>query len=99
MVIVEAMASGCPVVASALPGYAEAARGAALLVPPADPLALADAVWRVGYGPELRARLVARGRARADALSWSRVAARVAHVYAAAMAQHALLLQEAPQPA
>ncbi len=51
MVIVEAMASGCPVVASAIPGYAEAARGAALLVPPADPLALAEALWRVGQTP------------------------------------------------
>ncbi len=99
MVIVEAMASGCPVVASALPGYAEAARGAALLVPPSDPMALAEALWRVGHGPELRARLVDRGRARADALSWCRIAERVTHVYQAAVAQHGLLLQAAPQPA
>lgn len=99
MVIVEAMASGCPVVASALPGYAEAARGAALLVPPADPLALAETLWRVGQSPELRARLVIRGRARADALSWSCIAARVAHVYEAALAQDSLLVQAAPQPA
>jgi phosphatidyl-myo-inositol alpha-mannosyltransferase len=99
MVIVEAMAAGCPVVASALPGYAEAARGAALLVPPSDPVALAEALWRVVESDELRARLVARGRARADALCWSRVAARVVHVYEAALAQRSLLLQAAPQPA
>lgn len=99
MVIVEAMAAGCPVVASALPGYAEAARGAALLVAPGDPGALAEALWQVGHSPELRAALVARGRARADALCWSRVAARVAHVYEAAVAERSLMLQAAPQPA
>lgn len=99
MVIAEAMAAGCPVVASALPGYAEAARGAALLVRPGDPGELAEALWRVGQDADLRARLVARGRARADALCWSRIAARVAHVYATAAAERSLLLQAAPQPA
>jgi phosphatidyl-myo-inositol alpha-mannosyltransferase len=99
MVILEAMAAGCPVVASALPGYAEAARGAAALVPPADPGALAQTLWSVGEDAELRARLVVRGRARAEALSWIRVAARVAHVYEAAVAERLLLVEEAPQPA
>ena len=84
MVIVEAMAAGCPVVASDLPGYAEAARGAALLVARGDPGALAVALWRAGTDEATRARLVPRGRARADALCWTRVARRVLHVYAAA---------------
>jgi phosphatidylinositol alpha-mannosyltransferase len=84
MVLVEAMAAGCPVVASDIPGYAEAARGAALLSPPGDPGALAAALWRAGEDAELRARLAARGRARAEALSWTRVADRVLHVYEAA---------------
>lgn len=99
MVIVEAMAAGCPVVASHLPGYAEAARGAALLVPPSDSAALADALWRVGQDRDLRAPLVVRGRARADALCWSRVAARVAHVYEATLAESPLWLEATPQPA
>jgi phosphatidylinositol alpha-mannosyltransferase len=84
MVLVEAMAAGCPVVASDLPGYAEAARGAALLVPRGDPGALAVGLWRAGLDAELRPRLVARGKARAGALCWTRVARRVLHVYEAA---------------
>jgi glycosyltransferase involved in cell wall biosynthesis len=82
-----------------LPGYVEAARGAALLVPPADPAALAEALWRVSLDHELRARLAARGHARAGALSWARIAARVAHVYEAAIAERSPLLVQAPQPA
>lgn len=84
MVLVEAMAAGCPVVASDLPGYAEAARGAALLVPPGDAGALAAALGRAGEDAALRARLAQRGRVRADALCWTRVAARVLHVYRSA---------------
>lgn len=89
MVLIEAMAAGCPVVASDLPGYAEAARGAALLVPRGDAGALAVALWRAGQDPALRAKLAARGRARADALCWTRVAARVRHIYETAAAAHA----------
>lgn len=86
MVIVEAMAAGCPVVASALPGYAEAALGAALLVPPGDPAALAAALARAGDDPALRRRLAERGRARAGALCWTRVAGQVVRVYERAAA-------------
>jgi phosphatidyl-myo-inositol alpha-mannosyltransferase len=92
MVLVEAMAAGCPVVASDLPGYAEAARGAALLVPKGDPGSLAVALWRTRADPVLRERLVQRGRARAEALCWSRVAARVVHIYQSAAALRTGLL-------
>jgi phosphatidylinositol alpha-mannosyltransferase len=84
LVLLEAMASGCPIVASDIPGYAEAARDAALLVAPGDPARLAGALARAGEDEPLRARLVAAGRARAASLSWARVAARVLHVYRAA---------------
>jgi phosphatidylinositol alpha-mannosyltransferase len=84
MVVVEAMAAGCPVVASDIPGYAEAARGAAVLVPPGDGAALAEALWRVGQDGPLRARLAERGIARAQGLDWSHVADHVLRIYARA---------------
>lgn len=87
MVMVEAMAAGCPVVASDIPGYAEAARGAAVLVPPGDGVALAEALWRVGQDGPLRARLAERGIARAQALDWSHVAEHVLRIYARALAR------------
>jgi phosphatidylinositol alpha-mannosyltransferase len=86
MVLVEAMAAGCPVVASDIPGYAEAARGAALLVPPGDAAALAEALWRAAGDPALREKYRARGEARAATLGWTRVASHVARVYAYAAA-------------
>lgn len=89
MVLVEAMAAGCPVVASDIPGYAEAARGAALLVPPGDAAALAEALWRAATDGALRVRLAERGRARAATLCWTRVARHVARIYAFAAARRA----------
>jgi phosphatidylinositol alpha-mannosyltransferase len=86
MVVVEAMAAGCPVVASDIPGYAEAARGAAVLVPPGDGAALAEALWRVGQDGALRARLSERGIARAQVLDWSHVAGHVLRIYGRALA-------------
>jgi len=99
MVIVEAMAAGCPVVASDIPGYAEAARGAALLAPASDPAALAVAIWRAGQEADLRARLVARGRARVGALCWTHVAASVLHVYRCATEAPPALLAAVAQTA
>jgi phosphatidylinositol alpha-mannosyltransferase len=74
------------VVASDIPGYAEAARGAAVLVRPGDSAALAEELWRVGRDLPLRARLAERGIARAQALDWSHVAAQVLRIYERALA-------------
>jgi len=88
MVLVEAMAAGCPVVASDIPGYAEAARGAAVLVRPDDAAALAEALWAMATDGAARKRYRARGQARAATLGWSRVASHVARIYDYAASHH-----------
>ena len=64
LVAVEAMASGVPVVASAVHGLIEVVGDAGLLVPPEDAAALPAALRRVAVDEGLRAQLVAAGLAR-----------------------------------
>lgn len=66
-VLVEAFAADLPTVATRVGGVAELAGDAALLVPPGEAEAPAQAVARVGRDGELRERLVAAGRERAAA--------------------------------
>jgi len=79
IVLVEAMAAGLPVVASDIPGYREVVRAGVdgLLVPPGDPLALAEAVGTVLTDRDLARRLSAAARERADAFRWELVAERI----------------------
>jgi glycosyltransferase involved in cell wall biosynthesis len=62
--ILEAMAAGRPVVATDVGGVRDVVRDGetGLLVPSADPDALAAAILRLARAPELAARLAARGR-------------------------------------
>ena len=60
-VLLEAFASGTPVVATAVGGVPEAAGDAALLIPPGDPDAAVRALERLASDPELRRRLVRAG--------------------------------------
>ena len=64
-VAMQAMAAGIPVVSSAVGGMPESVRDgeSGLLVPPADPAALAGAINRLLDDPALRRRLGERGRA------------------------------------
>ena len=86
MVLVEAMAAGCTVVASDIDGYRAAASGHALLVPPGDPAALAralaEAVAEAAAGTG-RAAPAPRRAALAHAEGWSmdRLAERYLDVY------------------
>jgi glycosyltransferase involved in cell wall biosynthesis len=66
-VLVEAYASGTPVVATDTGGVAAAAEGSALLVPPGDAAAAAGAVARLANDAVLRQRLVTAGLERARA--------------------------------
>jgi glycosyltransferase involved in cell wall biosynthesis len=78
---VEAMASGTPVVASAIPIWQETCGDAALLVDPRDPRAIAEAVTRLASSPEERERLRRRGLHRAAVYSWAATAEKTLRVY------------------
>ncbi len=68
---VEAMASGCPVINTAIPGsgvsWVSRNGESGLTVPPGDPSALAEAANRLATEPALRERLGHQGRVRAVA--------------------------------
>lgn len=72
MPVLEAMASGCPVVCSNTTSLPEIAGDAALQADPNDPEAFAAALAELLRSPELRASLRARGQAQAARCSWRR---------------------------
>jgi glycosyltransferase involved in cell wall biosynthesis len=80
-VLLEAMAAGLPVVASAVGGIPDALAAAGRLVPPCDPAALAAAVDELLDDPVLAAELGDAARRRAAAFSWDVLAGRVLEVY------------------
>jgi len=87
--LLEAMACGTPVVTSTASSLPEVAGDAALVAPPDDVDALADALYRVLTDDALRQELCARGLARAATFTWEATARRTAAVY-----RHALALEE-----
>jgi glycosyltransferase involved in cell wall biosynthesis len=77
-VLIEAFASGVPVVATAVGGVAEAAGEAALLIPPRDASAATQALTQIAVGAELRVGLIDRGLALARRHTLESETARVA---------------------
>jgi len=87
-VILEAMASGLPVVASGISGIPLAVedRVTGLLVPEKDPVALAGALRNLLADRELARGMGERGRRKAEAeLTWDAVASRYREGYVAAL--------------
>jgi starch synthase len=90
LINLEAMACQAPVVASAVGGILEVVEDGktGLLVPPAQPEALAEAITRVLANPELARRMGQAGRRRVEAhFSWTSIAERTEQVYAEAIAE------------
>jgi phosphatidylinositol alpha-mannosyltransferase len=86
IVLVEGMAAGVPVVASAIAGYVDVLPEACgRLVPPGDAPRLAAALGELLADESLRKRLGAAGRSAAQRYDWSRVTAEVLEVYAEAI--------------
>lgn len=86
IVLVEAMAAGCAVVASDLEAFArvcdaDAAEPAGALVPVGDHVALAHTLRRLVADAKAREALVSRGSARALEFDWGRVADQIVTVY------------------
>jgi phosphatidylinositol alpha-mannosyltransferase len=83
IVLLEAMASGTPVVASRIPGYDETVRDGVdgILVPPTDPDALASALISVLSDESRRKTLTAAGLQRVQEYAWPRIAGRTLEFY------------------
>lgn len=79
--VLEAMACGCPVVATDIAPFREVTAGAAILVPPGDVDRLATAVTTLTASVEQRQSLAAQGLERARAFSWDRCARETLDVY------------------
>jgi alpha-1,3-rhamnosyl/mannosyltransferase len=79
--VVEAFASGVPVVASNTTSLPEVTAGAALDVDPLDTGAIADAMLTLARESAVRARCITAGRARAAQLTWNATARQTAAVY------------------
>jgi glycosyltransferase involved in cell wall biosynthesis len=76
--LIEAMASGTPVVTSSGGATEEVAGGAAVLVDPLDAASIADGIEEAA---KRRDELVRAGLERARAFDWAETAARTADVY------------------
>ena len=96
IVLLEAMAAGLPIVASNIDGFAGVMTNGVegLLVRPEDPQALADAIIEVLRDPDRRARMIERGRERAQYYSWDRVSSQVLSYYERLIYERRLIERE-----
>jgi glycosyltransferase involved in cell wall biosynthesis len=79
--VLEAMASGTPVIASTAASIPEVLGDAGILVDPDDLQGWANAIYAILERRELRAKMRAAGLARAKAFTWARTASLTLDVY------------------
>ena len=77
----EAMASGTPVIASAVSSLPEVVGGAAMLVNPENVFDIARGISEVLLNDELRKELIVKGRIQAARFSWAQTATEVLRLY------------------
>jgi phosphatidyl-myo-inositol alpha-mannosyltransferase len=83
MVLTEAFASGTPVVASEIAGYADVVSDGVdgVLIPPGDPQRLAEELQSLHIEPGRREAMGRAARESAERFAWPRIAAQVERVY------------------
>src|SRR3954447_6810906 len=83
MVLIEAFAAGTPVIASQIAGYSDVVTDGVdgVLVPPADPQALAEELQLLAHEPERLVAMGEAGRRSAKRYAWPRIADEVQQVY------------------
>ncbi|HSD23646.1 MAG TPA: glycosyltransferase [Solirubrobacterales bacterium] len=83
MVLTEAFAAGTPVIASEIAGYSDVVTDGVdgVLVPPADPQALAEELQLLAHEPERLVAMGEAGRRSAERYAWPRIADEVRQVY------------------
>ena len=98
--VVEAMASGIPVITSSTSSLGEIAGDAAATIDPTNTDALADAIVRLADDADLRRDLAQRGLRRAQLFSWTQTAKEMLAVYhrAAGVASAAMFHPNAQSP-
>jgi glycosyltransferase involved in cell wall biosynthesis len=93
--VLEAMASGTPVVTANVTAMPETAGDAALLVDPNSVEQIARAIEQIVSDTSLRQQLRNEGLKRATGFSWPRTATRVSELLGTVESQHSLLRQSA----
>ena len=83
--VLEAMASGTPVVAANCTSLPEVVGEGGILVPPDEPRRAADAIGAVVYPGPTRERYIEQGEARAREFTWERCASLTRQVYLEAL--------------
>lgn len=84
IVLLEAMAAGKPIVASAIDGYASVLTDGVdgIAVPPRDSEKLAEAILKLGTDEQLRQKMGSSGKPKAMQYDWSLLAKRMLDFYA-----------------
>jgi glycosyltransferase involved in cell wall biosynthesis len=85
--LIEALASGLPVVASDIPVFREIAAEAPLYVAPHDTESIAAGIERLLFDEEARRSHAQRSRERAREFSWERSARKLLHAFDAVLAE------------